>query len=70
MGGYGALLAAERAVKPTGDSFFKGVAGAEDFYANDVFMGVDALRSLSVRLDCGTLDPFYQATHQLSELMT
>jgi S-formylglutathione hydrolase FrmB len=89
MGGYGALLAAEQGVKPTGDSFFKGVAasspalwtepgetapgafdGAEDYYANDVFTGVEALRSLSVRLDCGTLDPFYQATHQLSELMT
>jgi hypothetical protein len=38
-------------------------------YANDVFTGVEALRSLSARLDCGTLDPFYQATHQLSELM-
>ena len=89
MGGYGALLAAERGVKPTGDRFFKGAAasspalwtepeetapgafdGASDFYANDVFTGVEALRSLSVRLDCGTLDPFYQATHQLSELMT
>jgi len=89
MGGYGALLAAERGVRPTGDSFFKGAAvsspalwtepeetapgafdGASDFYANDVFTGVQALRSLSVRLDCGTLDPFYQATHQLSELMT
>jgi hypothetical protein len=89
MGGYGALLAAERGVKPTGASFFKGVAasspalwtepgetapgafdGAEDFSANDVFGDVAALRSLSVRLDCGTLDPFYQATHQLSGLMT
>jgi hypothetical protein len=44
--------------------------GAEDFFANDIFTGVAALRSLSVRLDCGTLDPFYQATRQLSELMT
>lgn len=43
---------------------------AGDFYANDVFTGVPALRSLSVRLDCGTLDPFYQATRRLSELMT
>ena len=89
MGGYGALLAAERGVNAAGVSFFKGVAasspalwpeptetapgafdGARDFYANDVFTGVTALRSLSVRLDCGTLDPFYQATRQLSELMT
>jgi hypothetical protein len=44
--------------------------GARDFYANDVFTGVTALKSLSVRLDCGTLDPFYQATRQLSDLMT
>ncbi len=44
--------------------------GARDFNANDVFKEVAALRSLRVRLDCGTLDPFYQATHQLSQLMT
>lgn len=88
MGGYGALLAAERGTNAAGASFFKGVAasspalwtepgetapgafdGTEDFYANDVFTGVAALRSLSVRLDCGTLDPFYKATRQLSELM-
>jgi pimeloyl-ACP methyl ester carboxylesterase len=89
MGGYGALLAAERGANAAGASFFKGVAasspalwtepgetapgafdGAGDFYANDVFTGVAALRSLSVRLDCGTLDPFFQAARQLSELMT
>jgi pimeloyl-ACP methyl ester carboxylesterase len=89
MGGYGALLAAERGANAAGASFFKGVAasspalwtepgetapgafdGAGDFYANDVFRGVAALRSLSVRLDCGTLDPFFQAARQLSELMT
>ena len=89
MGGYGALLAAERGVNATGTTFFRGVAasspalwtepeqtapgafdGAGDFYANDVFTGVHSLTSLRVRLDCGTLDPFYQATHQLSELMT
>jgi enterochelin esterase-like enzyme len=89
MGGYGALLAAERGANATGTNFFKGVAasspalwtaagetapgafdGAGDFYSHDVFTEVAALRSLSVRLDCGTLDPFYQATHQLSQLMT
>ncbi len=89
MGGYGALLAAERGVTATGASFFKGVAasspalwanpgetapgafdGARDFYNNDVLSGVAALRALNVRLDCGTLDPFYPATRQLSELMT
>ena len=45
-------------------------AGSQDFYANDVFSDVAVLRSLLVRLDCGTLDPFYQATRRLSELMT
>jgi len=88
MGGYGALLTAERGATTNGDDLFKGVAAsspalwteasetapgafdsAEDFYANDVFTGVAALRSLEVRLDCGELDPFYQATHQLSGLM-
>jgi Putative esterase len=89
MGGYGALLAAERGASTSGASFFKGVAasspalwteptqsapgafdGSRDFYANDVFSDVAVLRSLSVRLDCGTLDPFYQATRRLSDLMT
>jgi hypothetical protein len=89
MGGYGALLAAERGVTTEGANFFKGVAasspalwtepsetapgafdGANDFYANDVFTGVAALRSLNVRLDCGTLDPFYPATRRLSGFMT
>lgn len=89
MGGYGALLTAERGASTNGDDFFKGVAAsspalwtepgetapgafdsAQDFYANDVFTAVAALRSLRVRLDCGELDPFYQATRQLSALMT
>jgi S-formylglutathione hydrolase FrmB len=89
MGGYGALLAAERGAMTEGGNFFKGIAtsspalwavadeaapgafdNAQDFYANDVLTGVAALRSLKVRLDCGELDPFYQATHQLSGLMT
>ncbi|MGA3221548.1 MAG: hypothetical protein ABSE77_21175 [Acidimicrobiales bacterium] len=43
---------------------------AQDFYANDVFTGVAASRPLRVRLDCGELDPFYQATRQLSAFMT
>ena len=89
MGGYGALLAAERGATTGSANFFKGVAAsspalwteasgtapgafdsANDFYANDVFTGVAALGSLRVRLDCGTLDPFYQATQQLSGLIT
>ena len=89
MGGYGALLTAERAAAANGDNFFKGVAvsspalwsepaqtapgafdDAQDFYANDVFIGVTTLRSLRARLDCGDEDPFYPATRRLSELMT
>ena len=89
MGGYGALLTAERAAAVSGSNFFKGVAvsspalwseptqtapgafdDAQDFYANDVFSGVTALRSLRVRLDCGDEDPFYPATRRLSGLMT
>lgn len=89
MGGYGALLTAERGALANGSNFFKGVAvsspalwtgpddtapgafdSAQDFYANDVFTGVAALRSLRVRLDCGELDPFYPATRRLSALMT
>lgn len=98
MGGYGALLAAERGRRLTTPgkiastdqgNLFLGVAAASpalwdsydqvapgafddeaDFAANDVFGDVDALRSLAVRLDCGTFDPFYGATRYLSELMT
>jgi S-formylglutathione hydrolase FrmB len=89
MGGYGALLAAERGEQGSGGNLFRGVAAsspalwttaggaapgafdnAQDFYANDVFTAVDALKSLQVRLDCGDEDPFYQATRKLSSLMT
>ena len=89
MGGYGALLAAERAASPNGGNLFSAVAAASpalwtepgetargafdspaDFYANDVFTSVQALRSLQARLDCGEEDPFYGATRELSALMT
>jgi hypothetical protein len=94
MGGYGALLTAERGEAGRGEAgnsrnMFKGVAvsspalwteadeaapgafdDARDFYANDVFTTVAALKSLQVRLDCGDEDPFYQATRKLSSLMT
>jgi pimeloyl-ACP methyl ester carboxylesterase len=84
MGGYGALLAAERA-----SGRFKGVAPAgpalwlhpgdtapgafdssADFYANDVFTGVNALKDSTVALACGTSDPFYPAASHLASLMT
>jgi pimeloyl-ACP methyl ester carboxylesterase len=83
MGGYGALLAAERASRQ-----FQAVSvaspalwltpgatapGAFDspanFYANDVFTGVDALRTMAVAVFCGTGDPFYPATRHLVSLM-
>lgn len=79
MGGYGALLAAERF-----PSTFVGVAPASpalwltpsataagafdspaDFYANDVFTHVRKLRSLVVAVACGKGDPFYAATRNL-----
>jgi pimeloyl-ACP methyl ester carboxylesterase len=75
MGGYGALLAAERAP----ERFFAVAAAspalwtspgqtapgafdsAADFYRFDVFRGEKQLDGLTVRVDCGTGDPFYQA---------
>jgi hypothetical protein len=83
MGGYGALLAAERASRQ-----FQAVSVASpalwltpgatapgafdspaDFYGNDVFTGVDALRTMTVAVFCGTGDPFYPATRHLVSLM-
>lgn len=76
MGGYGALLAAER-----DPGAFVGVAPASpalwltpgatapgafdsraDFFANDVFTGADSLHAMTVAVACGTGDPFYAAT--------
>jgi pimeloyl-ACP methyl ester carboxylesterase len=83
MGGYGALLAAERA-----DGLFRAVSPASpalwlmpgqtapgafdspgDFYANDVFTGVSRLRPLRPAVFCGTSDPFCPATRQLVSRM-
>lgn len=84
MGGYGALLAAERATRR-----FRAVApaspalwltpgatapgafdSASDFYANDVFAAIGRLRVMKVAVFCGTGDPFYAATRHLVDLMT
>lgn len=89
MGGYGALLTAERCQMEGERNVFKGVAAASpalwatpgatapgafddprEFYANDVYRDVLALRSLNTRLDCGQEDPFYQAARTLSAMMT
>ena len=83
MGGYGALLAAERATRQ-----FRAVAPASpalwltpgqtapgafdspaDFYANDVFAQLGDLRMMKVAVFCGTEDPFYAATRRLVDLM-
>lgn len=84
MGGYGALLAAERA--PT---LFKAVAPAspalwltsgqsapgafdnpEDFQANNIFSRLSALRPLTVAAACGSDDPFYTATKRLASQLS
>lgn len=79
MGGYGALLAAERdprgfvAVAPASPALWL-TPGATapgafdspaDYYANDVFAGIDQLKGLAVAVACGTGDPFYSATRHL-----
>ena len=84
MGGYGALLAAERAA-----SLFSAVTvaspalwlspgatapgafdNAADYHANDVFASVASLRPLTVRVDCGTGDPFYASSRHFVAEMT
>lgn len=83
MGGYGALLAAERArrqfvaVSPASPALWL-TPGATapgafdspaDFYANDVFTGIGNLAKMTVAVWCGTGDPFYLATRHLVSLM-
>lgn len=83
MGGYGALLAAERArrqfvaVSPASPALWL-TPGATapgafdspaDFYANDVFTGIGNLTKMTVAVWCGTSDPFYLATRHLVSLM-
>lgn len=79
MGGYGALLAAERepaafrAVAPASPALWLSPGAtapgafdsADDYYANDVFTGIDKLKNLAVAVACGTSDPFYSATRHL-----
>jgi S-formylglutathione hydrolase FrmB len=78
MGGYGALLlggrlgpartAAISAVSPAlwlspGAAAPGAFDGPGDWSANSVF-GMPALASIPIRVDCGTSDPFYDATKQ------
>jgi pimeloyl-ACP methyl ester carboxylesterase len=78
MGGYGALLAAERApdrfkvVAASSPALWTRAAdtapgafdSAADFREHDVFSGVDRLAPLVVRVDCGSDDPFYDASKE------
>lgn len=84
MGGYGALLAAERspgtfhavavgspALWLSPDATSPGAFdGPSDYAANDVFSGLSALADTPVRVDCGTGDPFYGADRHLAARLT
>jgi enterochelin esterase-like enzyme len=75
MGGYGALLAAEQApdrfaaVTAASPALWTTAGatpaiafdGAADYHRNDVFAGTDRLTNMTVRIDCGTDDPFHDA---------
>jgi S-formylglutathione hydrolase FrmB len=79
MGGFGALLAAERArsqfvaVAPAspaiwlnpGDTAPGAFDSPADFYANNVFNDLSALNGMAVAVACGTSDPFYATTQNL-----
>ncbi len=79
MGGYGALLAAERArsgfvaVAPASPALWLtpgaiapgAFDGPGDFYANDVFTGIKQLQGMTIALACGRGDPFYSASRDL-----
>ena len=80
MGGYGALLAAERrpdlfgavvAASPALWRSYDDVPGdpfddARDFAENDVFAGIAALQHTAVRVDCGKADVFCDAARDFA----
>jgi S-formylglutathione hydrolase FrmB len=80
MGGYGALLAAETAPERFAAVVAAGPAitrtrgglpddafdGDADFAAHDVFAGAQRLRSVKVRIDCGSADPFSDAARDFA----
>ena len=80
MGGYGALLAAERfpdlfpVVVATAPALWRradetapgAFDGALDFKAHDVFTGTDRFGGVAVRIDCGRDDPFVDAVEALA----
>jgi S-formylglutathione hydrolase FrmB len=83
MGGYGALLLAQRtgrariaAVAVDAPAIFRS-AGATapgafddeaDFDRNDVRAGSDKLLGIPIRIVCGTQDPFYEAVKEFVRL--
>jgi S-formylglutathione hydrolase FrmB len=85
MGGYGALLAAERdpsgwagvavaspAIWPAFTDVWVGDAfdGAGDFHRNDVFAGAGQLGTMPVWIGCGRSDPFYTNARRLAKTLT
>ena len=75
MGGYGALLAAETAPErfravvavssalwtTAGDTAPGAFDDAADYHAHDVFADTAKLAGMTVRVDCGIDDPFYES---------
>ncbi len=84
MGGYGALLLASngvldpRAVAVSSPALFADAGAtpagafdsAEDFERNDVYGGPQRLAGVPVHLDCGTNDPFRDATADFAGRLT
>jgi S-formylglutathione hydrolase FrmB len=80
MGGYGALLAAQRhpdvyrAVVASSPALFRSFADAQpgafddaaDFRRHDVFANRQRLAAMVVRVDCGTHDPFVGAAKEFA----
>jgi pimeloyl-ACP methyl ester carboxylesterase len=81
MGGYGALLLAERAperfravigISPAifasyDDATEGAFDGEADFAAHDVYAGRDRLAALDVRIDCGDGDPFVDQARRFAD---
>jgi enterochelin esterase-like enzyme len=83
MGGYGALLLAERfpdrfpVVAAASPALWRDAAatspgafdGALDFKAHDVFTATDRLGEVAVRIDCGRDDPFRAAVEAFAAMV-
>jgi S-formylglutathione hydrolase FrmB len=81
MGGYGALLAAERAPErfravvaaspalwtEAGATPAIAFDGSDDYHRNDVFAGTAKLAPLTVRVDCGADDSFADAARAFAD---